>query len=553
MVVKINGEQLFDKFNEECYSKVSKALSKSNRCMVITGAGISQSAGIPDFRSKDGLFNSLKKENSHIISHGKDLFDANLFKSREATHVFYKFMGKFKSKILKCKFTQTHGFIKRLYDSKKLLRCYTQNIDDLELGLTLNTELKPDPQQAQVVQLHGSMSRVICTLAPVSHKFEFSKEYMKDFMKGQPPVCPTCENISKDRIERGKRTFPQGTLRPDIVLYNEHHPEGDLIGNLQVKDLRKKPDFLLIMGTSLKIPGCKKLVKEAAKIVHSFKNGMVVFVNLGEVSSSEWDDVVDYHFQVKTDNWVEKVEPLFLKYCNAPTLRRSASATVCRAKKTLDLKSPAIPESSENSEVSSIEENVESNYISPSVTIRSGHTPNSNNRYRRATSAITGRLPSMQFGDLVVDALDDLDFDEEMMTLDRELKSRKSSSTLPLTASFENTRDKEVKRKTQLSITSSISTKISNKITSIKLPKRKLSSIKELSDENVEVIKEQSNLKDVGMSKPKVLDNKRKEISKKPESIVIINKNTRYSLRSHSKLKENDSTLPQDEELIQID
>lgn len=37
-------------------------------------------AGIPDFRSAHGLFQSLKKENpKENISSGKDLFDASVF------------------------------------------------------------------------------------------------------------------------------------------------------------------------------------------------------------------------------------------------------------------------------------------------------------------------------------------------------------------------------------------------------------------------------------------------------------------------------------------
>ena len=49
-------------------------------CWHTAGAGISVQAGIPDFRSAHGLFQSLKKENpKENISSGKDLFDASVF------------------------------------------------------------------------------------------------------------------------------------------------------------------------------------------------------------------------------------------------------------------------------------------------------------------------------------------------------------------------------------------------------------------------------------------------------------------------------------------
>lgn len=46
--------------------------------MLLLGAGISVQAGIPDFRSQEGLFQSLKKDNP-TLSSGKDLFDASVF------------------------------------------------------------------------------------------------------------------------------------------------------------------------------------------------------------------------------------------------------------------------------------------------------------------------------------------------------------------------------------------------------------------------------------------------------------------------------------------
>jgi hypothetical protein len=51
----------------------------TSRCFVI-GAGISVQAGIPDFRSPEGLFQTLKRDNPReSLASGKDLFDASVF------------------------------------------------------------------------------------------------------------------------------------------------------------------------------------------------------------------------------------------------------------------------------------------------------------------------------------------------------------------------------------------------------------------------------------------------------------------------------------------
>lgn len=112
------------------------------------------------------------------------------------------------------------------------------------------------------------------------------------------------------RVARSARALRIGTLRPAIVLYDEPHPLGDEIGQIQAADVRKGPDLLIIMGTSLKVHGLKKLVKEFAKVTHARKSpktpGIVIFVNKTP-PGSEWDGVIDYHVEGDTDSWTEKV------------------------------------------------------------------------------------------------------------------------------------------------------------------------------------------------------------------------------------------------------
>jgi NAD-dependent histone deacetylase SIR2 len=100
------------------------------------------------------------------------------------------------------------------------------------------------------------------------------------------------------------------------VLYDEPHPLGEDIGVIQSADVARKPDMLIIMGTSLKVHGLKKLVKDFAKAVHLSASattgkakswaGKVVFVNRTP-PTSEWDGIIDYHVEGYTDIWVEKV------------------------------------------------------------------------------------------------------------------------------------------------------------------------------------------------------------------------------------------------------
>lgn len=205
-------------------------------------------------------------------------------------------MAELKSTISTAIPTATHSFIRQLQDRGQLLRCYTQNIDCLE-----------DPIDLSVVRLHGSMDKVKCTLCAAS--YDFTVDYQNQFRNGQPPVCPRCETYDNERMRLGKRQLAMGTLRPSIVLYNEEHPEGDTIGKLQTSDLRRKPDLMIVMGTSLKIPALKKFIKEAAKSIHH-SSRKVIFINK-TASTKEWDHVFDYEILGDSDEWVHMIQSKF--------------------------------------------------------------------------------------------------------------------------------------------------------------------------------------------------------------------------------------------------
>lgn len=119
-------------------------------------------------------------------------------------------------------------------------------------------------------------------------------------------------------MARSARAIKIGTLRPAIVLYDEPHPLGDDIGALQGADAARRPDMLVVMGTSLKVHGLKALVRDFAKAVRAAPTsaaeakkgapkGRIVFVNRTP-PPAEWAGVFDYWVKGETDEWVTHVE-----------------------------------------------------------------------------------------------------------------------------------------------------------------------------------------------------------------------------------------------------
>ncbi|KAJ3408905.1 hypothetical protein HDV05_004692 [Chytridiales sp. JEL 0842] len=283
---------------------IANALKRAKRCVVVTGAGVSVSAGIPDFRSANGLYNLVKSRYPTAVLKGKDLFDATLFRDPVSTSVFYTFMAELKALVDSANVTPTHEFVRKLEGWGKLMRCYTQNIDSIESRLALSTDLS-NPKSVRVVQLHGDLDHVTCTHCKTL--FPFNTTHTTTFLTGTAPDCPSCISADDLRTSMGKRSVAIGTLRPNVVLYNEHHAQGQEIAELAASDVRKRPDLLIVMGTSLKVDGIRRLVKDLARAVHSLKNGTVVLVNRTELGK-EWDGVFDYFVKGDSDPVVEFLE-----------------------------------------------------------------------------------------------------------------------------------------------------------------------------------------------------------------------------------------------------
>ena len=125
-------------------------LVRSGQCrriVVLTGAGVSVSAGIPDFRTPGtGLYDNLQE---YGLPFAEAVFDLNFFRSDPAP--FYRLCqelwpGRYAP-------TPTHRFIKLLEQKQLLVRRYTQNTSHAphtplaRPSHTLNTSATPSHTQ----------------------------------------------------------------------------------------------------------------------------------------------------------------------------------------------------------------------------------------------------------------------------------------------------------------------------------------------------------------------------------------------------------------------
>ncbi|KAK5131196.1 hypothetical protein LTR08_001221 [Meristemomyces frigidus] len=189
---------------------------KVSKIVVMTGAGISTSAGIPDFRSPEtGLYANLARLN---LPYAEAVFDIAYF--RENPEPFYAlahelYPGKFRP-------TVTHSFIRLLYDKGLLLKLFTQNIDCLEREAGV-----PDDK---IVEAHGSFARQSC----IDCTRPYPREDIERHINAKEiPRCPVCK----------------GLVKPEIVFFGEQLPAAFF----ENRTLPMQADLCIVLGTSLSV------------------------------------------------------------------------------------------------------------------------------------------------------------------------------------------------------------------------------------------------------------------------------------------------------------
>ncbi|XP_067908519.1 NAD-dependent protein deacetylase sirtuin-1 isoform X2 [Heterodontus francisci] len=200
---------------------VVRILKESKKIMVLTGAGVSVSCGIPDFRSRDGIYARLAVDFPNLPD-PHAMFDIEYF--RKDPRPFFKFAkeiypGQFQPSLC-------HKFIALLDKQERLLRNYTQNIDTLEQVAGIR----------RIVECHGSFAMASCLIC----KYKVDCEAIrKEVFNQVVPQCPRCPP-----------DVPLAIMKPDIVFFGENLPEQF---HRSMKYDKDEVDLLIVIGSSLKV------------------------------------------------------------------------------------------------------------------------------------------------------------------------------------------------------------------------------------------------------------------------------------------------------------
>lgn len=187
-------------------SKLQAEFDNAKRIVFLTGAGVSTASGVPDYRSKNGLYTNDKSDKPAEYYLSTDCLrdEPKVFWEYEKSNMYYPDAKPNVIHERQAEFTQKRNAV-----------VVTQNIDSLYRKA--NTQ--------NLVEFHGNLYKVYCQKC---HKTVNYKDYLKSMYH---------ENCG-------------GILRPDIVLYGEGL---DPVAISKSVEAVSQADLIVIVGTSMRV------------------------------------------------------------------------------------------------------------------------------------------------------------------------------------------------------------------------------------------------------------------------------------------------------------
>lgn len=202
-------------------AKIKQAVQlirKAKYAVAFTGAGISVDSGIPPFRGKNGLWNTVDPIFLEI-----EFFNKKPYQSWEKIkEIFYDKLSDAKPNI-------AHQVLAKMEQRSFLEAVITQNIDYLHQ--TAGSKI--------VYELHGTYKQLVCTDCSTEYDISFAD------LNYLPPTCYICKGI----------------LKPNIVFFNEPIPQ---FAEKHSFEEAGKADVFIIIGTNAEVLPASR-IPEVAK------------------------------------------------------------------------------------------------------------------------------------------------------------------------------------------------------------------------------------------------------------------------------------------------
>ncbi|QTX04739.1 Sir2 family NAD-dependent protein deacetylase [Agromyces archimandritae] len=236
----------------------ARALMTGARTAVLTGAGVSTDSGIPDYRGEGAPVRTPMTFQTFRSS------DAARRRYWAGSHLGWRSFGSARP-------NAGHEALARLESAGAVTGVVTQNVDGLHRRAG----------SRHVVELHGSMDRVVCLACGQSFARQSVATRLEDlnpwFDLDQEVRQRPDGDVEVDRIDEmivPDCTVCGGMLKPDVVFFGEFVPVEVF---RTAASLVSASDVLLVAGSSLVVNSGIRLLEQARR-----RRMPIVIVNRGE-------------------------------------------------------------------------------------------------------------------------------------------------------------------------------------------------------------------------------------------------------------------------------
>lgn len=243
---------------------IAQKIRDSKHLVFFTGAGISTESGIPDFRSKGGIWDKFTP-----------IYFDEFMSSKNARIEYWKRRLEMEKSLSVAKPNIGHMSIAKLNNLLKAV--ITQNIDGLHQEAGVPSE--------KIIELHGNTRKVRCMSCNKIISFNEAKAMIKN--KELAPKC-SCS----------------GYFKPDTISFGQAMPK---IETQKAIFHASKSDVFIVVGSTLLVHPAATLPEYAKRA-----NAFLVIINL---SSTPYDNLCDVLIREKAGTTLSKIlQHRFLKY-----------------------------------------------------------------------------------------------------------------------------------------------------------------------------------------------------------------------------------------------
>jgi NAD-dependent protein deacetylase/lipoamidase len=220
--------------------RLARMIVESQPCVTLTGAGVSTESGIPDFRSRTGIWR-----------HYDPMEYASIDAFRRDPAKVWDFYAKRLGVLAEAQPNAAHVALADLERRGLVEAVVTQNVD----------RLHQRAGSRRVLEVHGSIQSASCPACGHGEELDRVVELLP------VPVCDRCG----------------GVLKPDVVMFGELLPPGALE---EASRLAGTAGVLLVVGSSLEVYPVAGLPEEALR-----SGGRLAIVNRGPTPYDRRADV----------------------------------------------------------------------------------------------------------------------------------------------------------------------------------------------------------------------------------------------------------------------